>query len=110
MDTDRVRSACSETLVISLLREGRLHGYDMCKEIERRSGGYFTLKHSTLYPLLHRLEQQGLVRSEWGAFEGGKPRKYYELTRKGARYHEENVASWRELLASLAVLVPEVAP
>ena len=56
----------------------------MCKEIEKRSGGYFTLKHSTLYPLLHRLEHEGLVRSHWAEFEGGKPRRYYELTAAGA--------------------------
>ncbi len=85
-----------------------MHGYDMCKEIETRSGGYFSLKHSTLYPLLHRLEKEGLVSSEWGEFEGGKPRKYYTLTKKGVGHHKKTVESWKELVESITQLMPEM--
>lgn len=109
MDVNRIRNACSETLVLGLLSEQPRHGYEMCKEIEQRTLGYFTLKHSTLYPLLHRLEKKGLVRSGWVDFEGGKPRKVYELTPKGQRYHGENVDSWRELFVTLRTVIPEVA-
>lgn len=109
MDVERIKSACSETLVISLLREKSMHGYDMCKVIEKRSLGYFTLKHSTLYPLLHRLERDGMVKSDWGELDRGKPRKYYQLTKKGAAHHKKNVESWRELFASIGNLIPEVA-
>lgn len=109
MDVDRIKNACSETLVLSLLREEHMHGYDMCKEIEKRSHGYFGLKHSTLYPLLHRLEKGGLVTAKWTDFEGGKPRKVYRLTRKGIAHQKNNVKSWRELFASISSLIPEVA-
>ena len=109
MDTDRIRNACSETLVISLLREKPRHGYEMCKEIEERSGGYFRLKHSTLYPILHRLEKAGRVTAEWSSLESGKPRKVYRLTHDGRAFHQENVDAWRELFASLTILLPEVA-
>ena len=108
MDVRRIKSACSETLVLTLLREREMHGYDMCKEIETRSEGYFSLKHSTLYPLLHRLEKEGLVTSKWAEFDGGKPRKYYTLTRKGIAYHQDTITSWRELVGTISKLMPEV--
>ncbi|OGQ91018.1 MAG: hypothetical protein A2289_00625 [Deltaproteobacteria bacterium RIFOXYA12_FULL_58_15] len=109
MDVDRIKNACSETLVVNLLKEKPMHGYDMCKEIENRSSGYFVLKHSTLYPLLHRLEKEGLVKSKWSEFDAGKPRKYYYLTKKGVAHHEKTIESWRELVASIGHLIPEVA-
>ena len=109
MDVDRIKNACSETLVLTLLNEGPMHGYEMCKEIERRTSGFFTLKHSTLYPLLHRFEKNGLVKAKWGDFDGGKPRKRYTLTKKGAAYHRDSVKSWRDLFQNLADLIPEVA-
>ncbi len=85
-----------------------MHGYQMCKEIEERSRGFFALKHSTLYPLLHKLEKAGLVKSKWTRFDSGKPRKYYKLTKKGSTYHKDNALEWRKLFASIVLLVPEV--
>ena len=110
MSTNRIKQACSETLILSLLAAKPMHGYDMCKELEKRSNGYFQLRHGTLYPLLHKMEKAGLVKSKWGELDSGKPRRYYSLTKKGASYQRDNLASWRELLASLIQLVPEVAP
>jgi len=110
MDIDRIKSACSETLVVSLLKERDMHGYEMCKEIERRTRGFFSLKHSTVYPLLHKLEKQGLVEARWGELDSGKPRKVYHLTQAGTAYYAAAARGWRELFASLAILVPEVAP
>lgn len=95
---------------MSLLKGQAMHGYEMCKEIEARSGGYFKLKHSTLYPTLHKLESSGLIKGAWSAFEGGKPRKSYKLTRKGRAYFEDNARSWRELFESMSRLIPEVVP
>ena len=109
MDVDRIKNTCTETLVLSLLLERPMHGYEMCKEVERRSQSYFRLKHSTLYPLLHKLDKAGLVTSKWGEFAGGKPRKYYRLTKKGHTYHRANVESWQQLFASIRQLVPEFA-
>ena len=110
MDVDRIKNTCSETLILSLLRDRAMHGYEMCLEIERRAGGYFSLKHSTLYPLLHRLEKQGFIVGEWKALDAGKPKKVYKLTRKGRAFYSENAQQWRELFVSLTRLVPEVAP
>ena len=109
MDVDRIKNSCSETLVVGLLREREMHGYEMCREIERQTGGYFQLKHGTIYPLLHRLQKRGLVESSWRSLDTGKPRKVYRLTAQGQTYYTQAAASWRELFATLTLLVPEVA-
>jgi DNA-binding PadR family transcriptional regulator len=111
VDVDNVKKACTETLILRLLREGPRHGYDMAKEVERRSEGYFTFKHGTLYPILHRLEKQGLIAGEWTVpAEGQRPKKHYRLTRKGRRYQLQSTRAWQEFLGMLTALVPEVAP
>ena len=110
MDVKNVKKACTETLLLRMLREGPMHGYEMAKEVERRSEGYFAFKHGTLYPILHRLEKQGLIAGEWSApQEGERPKKHYRLTRAGQRYQAENTDAWREFFAVLSALVPEVA-
>jgi PadR family transcriptional regulator PadR len=109
MDANKLKTACTETLVIGLLRGGPMHGYQMCREIEERTDGFFALKHSTLYPILHRLEKQGIVRGEWGELDSGKPRKLYRLTERGAAYYQRSAAEWRSLFGKLALVVPEVA-
>ena len=110
MDPLRIRNACSETLVLSLLEKGPMHGYEMCKEIDRRSRGFFVFKHSTIYPILHHMAEEGLVTSQWLEVETGKPQKQYRLTQKGPDYHKQNLMHWRELLAALQSLVPEMSP
>ena len=109
MNTHRIKNACSETLIIRLLQERPMHGYELCKEIESRSSGFFTFKHGTLYPLLHKLESDGLVTSQWAQFDSGKPRKTYTLTTKGSASHQDNILFFQELVSSLSMLLPEVA-
>jgi DNA-binding PadR family transcriptional regulator len=109
MDVTNIKKACSETLVLALLGEREMHGYEIASEIDRRSNGYFTLKHGTLYPTLHRLEEQGLVSGEWVAGGQERPRKYYRLTKKGHDYRNANTSEWRDFVVAIAALVPGVA-
>ncbi|MBR1483601.1 MAG: helix-turn-helix transcriptional regulator [Ruminococcus sp.] len=76
------------TLVLSVLKEKDMYGYIIVKEIALRSENVFELKEGTLYPILHALEQEGCLESYWDEFENRK-RKYYHLTRKGARRLKE---------------------
>lgn len=69
-------------LVLSTLRPGPAHGYQIALEVTRSSGGAFELQHGTLYPILHQLEKEGLVVGGWDA-EGGRRRKTYRLTDEG---------------------------
>ena len=109
MEVNRIKQACTETLVISLLKQRPMHGYEMCKEIERRSMSYFSLKHSTLYPVLHKLEKRGLIAGEWGAPEKGKPKKRYRLTRAGLSHYDESTVEWRAFFQAMGMLLPELA-
>ena len=81
-------------LVLKLLEDGDLYGYQMIAELRRRSGDAFRLKAGTLYPLLHSLEEKGLVTAYEQAAESGKTRRYYHLTRQGRDALREKESSW----------------
>ncbi|CAH0121508.1 MULTISPECIES: PadR family transcriptional regulator [unclassified Paenibacillus] len=80
-------------LILSLLERKEMYGYEMTKEIERRSGGTFALREGTLYPILHTLESGKLVEAYWDRQDGRK-RKYYRITPAGKRLLEEKKAEW----------------
>ena len=83
-------------LVLRLLEEGDLYGYQMIERLRERSDDTFALKAGTLYPLLHTLETQGLVQSYEQAADGARIRKYYHLTDAGRTRLAEKTAEWRQ--------------
>jgi PadR family transcriptional regulator, regulatory protein PadR len=82
------------TLVLTLLERQDLYGYELIKELERRSDGVFALKEGTLYPILHAMEAERWVESYWSQVEGRK-RKYYRLTEIGRGQLTEKKAEWK---------------
>jgi len=78
-----LRKGSVEILLLSLLEEESMYGYQMAKELRRRSRGYFEFKEGTLYPALHRMEERGWLRAQWQVVEEGPSRKYYHLTASG---------------------------
>ena len=90
-----------ELLLLSLLEERDLYGYAMIEELGRRSQNLFSLKAGTLYPLLHALEQKGLVSSYEGCAEGARIRKYYSITKNGRRRLCEKKKEWRVYAAAV---------
>ncbi len=95
------RTGSTAVLILRLLTDEPMYGYQMVKELQRRSDGYFELEQGTLYPALHRLEREGLVRSEWQVVAEGPSRKYYHLTDAGQTALEEGAAQWRAFSAGL---------
>ncbi len=85
----------TEPLLLSLINRQPMYGYQMIKELERRSKGYFTFKEGTLYPALHRLEERGLIIGRWERLATGQERRYYYITKNGRRALEEKVTEWR---------------
>lgn len=81
-------------LVLSLLEEEPMYGYQMIKEIEKKSGGIFNFKEGTLYPILHSLEADGLIESYWGEGQGSRQRKYYRITSEGSNTFKEKQEEW----------------
>ena len=84
MDIGKDLVAASATpLVLAILAEGDSYGYAIIKRVTELSGGHLQWTDGMLYPVLHRLERQGLVAAKWGASETGRKRKYYRITRDG---------------------------
>lgn len=87
-------SGSTPMLVLSLLRDGDKYGYEMVTELARRSDDTFLLKEGTLYPLLHALEKEKLVRS-YVKEAGGRQRKYYALTEDGKERLSYKEQEWK---------------
>ncbi len=85
----------TELLVLSLLSQGDLYGYQMIVELERRSEHAFDMKEGTLYPILHGLERQGAVEAYEAEGPNGRARKYYRLTKKGGKYLKDQREEWQ---------------
>jgi DNA-binding PadR family transcriptional regulator len=84
MDVGKDLVAASATpLVLAILAEGESYGYAIIKRVAELSGGELQWTDGMLYPVLHRLERQGLVASRWMAADSGRKRKYYRITKDG---------------------------
>ncbi len=81
-------------LVLKLLEDGDLYGYQMIAELRRRSDDTFRLRAGTLYPLLHTLEEKGYVTAYEQTAESGKTRRYYHLTKQGRDALREKETAW----------------
>lgn len=92
-DRDLVRSIASP-VILKLLAERAMYGYEIIKTVNDRTDGQFQWKEGTLYPCLHRLENDGLIESEWQLSETNRKRKYYHITRKGEALLTEKVNEW----------------
>jgi len=102
--TDLKRGSVS-TIILTVLRDGPLHGYQIAREIERRSEGYFDCKEGTLYPALHKLERDGLLQGEWRLAGEQRRRKYYALTPAGAHHLALSIEEWRVFASRLLTII-----
>ena len=82
------------TVVLAILAEGPLHGYSIAKELLRRSENALELGQGVLYPILHRLEERGLIRGEWEPSNGTPSRKRYAITEKGRQELSARRREW----------------
>jgi transcriptional regulator len=94
-------------LILSLLGERPMYGYEILREAERRSARQFLMKEGTLYPALHQMERAGLLRSEWRESDAGRARKYYSLTAKGRRRAESKRKQWDAITAAMRTILGE---
>ena len=85
-----------DMIVLAALAPGPAHGYAVIEEIKRRSAGAFDLPEGTIYPVLHRLEQAGLLAGRWVTADSGRRRRVYELTKRGERALAEQRAVWEQ--------------
>lgn len=85
----------TDTLLLALLQDEPMYGYQIVKEVNQRSNGYFAFKEGTLYPALHRLERAGLVEGRWENTPSSVRRRYYRITVKGQQALADRLREWR---------------
>lgn len=87
-----------ETLLLAVLSEGPSYGYAIVQELNRRGEGLLKMGEGTVYPVLYRLEERGLVRAYWQKGDNGRQRKYYRNTPAGTRTLAANRQQWQGLM------------
>ena len=92
----------TEALLLFLVDElGQTYGYQLIKEIERRSRGFLQFKEGTVYPTLRKLENAGLLQGEWQAMPNGQERRYYHITEKGKETLKKKIAMWENFSSAV---------
>ena len=91
----------TESLLLALLEMEAMYGYQIVREVERRSSGYFAFKEGTLYPALHRLERDGLVEGRWEDTPSGVRRRYYHITGKGRQALKDRLKEWHRFSSAM---------
>jgi PadR family transcriptional regulator PadR len=81
------------------------HGWAIAKRIEQISGEELKVPQGSLYPALHRLEQQGWIRADWGVSDTGREAKFYSLTRAGKAHLQLELSNWNRLSAAINLVV-----
>ncbi len=94
-------------LILTLLDRQPMYGYEMIKEIENSSGGVFSFKEGTLYPILHTLEADGYVQSYWSEQPGQRKRKYYSITDTGRAQLKSKQQEWRTFRMAVDQVIGE---
>jgi DNA-binding MarR family transcriptional regulator len=97
-------AASTVPLVLSVLTEGESYGYELIQRVRALSGGRIEWTEGMLYPVLHWMEKEELIESEWREAETGRKRKYYRLRKEGRKALQEEKQQWMTVHATLAKL------
>ena len=96
-----------DMLILQTLQWGAQHGYGISQAIRASSGEVLQVETGSLYPALHRLEQQGWIKAKWAESETGRQAKFYSLTVAGRAQLEKETANWNRLSAAINLIVAE---
>jgi len=97
-----------DLLILKTLGDRPLHGYKIAQRIRELSDEVLRVEEGSLYPALYRMEQKGLIESEWGISDNNRQARCYKLTRKGRRDMEAEAASWVRLSAAVTRVLKAV--
>lgn len=97
-----------DLLILKVLSLGPMHGWAVGQRIEQVSNGILQVQQGSLYPALHKLEQQGWISAEWGESEHKRRAKYYSLTDAGRAWLEREEKSWESLSGAIALVLKTV--
>ena len=105
--TDLVQGTL-DLLILKTLSLQAMHGWAIAKRIQQISIEVLQVQQGSLYPALHRLEQQGWVKAKWAESETGRKAKFYSLTPAGRKQLEAETAGWKRLSSAINMVVSEV--
>jgi transcriptional regulator len=91
-----------DLLILRTLSEGSMHGWGISQRIQQVSKDVLQVNQGSLYPALHRLEQQGLIEAEWGNSDNNRQAKFYQLTRDGRKQLAEETRNWERISTAVA--------
>ena len=94
-----------DLLILKTLALGATHGWDISQRLQQMSRDVLRINQGSLYPALHRLEQQGWITSEWGSSDNNRRAKFYKLTAKGRRQLAEETEMWERLSAAIDLVL-----
>jgi PadR family transcriptional regulator len=96
------KKGSAEVLILASLEDGQLHGYDIAREIARKSGGLLTFHVASLYPLLYKLEDRNWISGRWVEKAGQRRRRYYRLTAEGRKVLTAQRGRWSAFIGALS--------
>jgi transcriptional regulator len=96
-----LKKGSAETLVLAVLVDGARHGYELAKEIDRRSAGRLTFHVATLYTTLYRMEHEGFIAGRWVEKAGQRRRRFYRITPAGRRRLVASRQNWQDFVAAI---------
>lgn len=94
-------------LLLCLINQQPTYGYQIIKELEKRSNGYFRFKEGTLYPALHRMEKEKLIKGKWQMLPNGQQRRYYYITEKGQQALAKRLAEWQDFSTAVRLITEQ---
>lgn len=94
-----------DVLLLKILALGPMHGWAISQRMKPISGNVLTVSDGSLYPSLHKLEQEGWITAEWKTSELGRRAKFYSLTRLGRKQLEREAANWERLSAAISHVI-----
>src|ERR1700687_81332 len=94
-----------DLLILKIVALGPVHGYAIAQRLQQVSRDVVQVPQGSLYPALHRLENRGVLASEWNETETGRDAKFYRLTRKGRAQLETEAASWQRLTEAVGLIL-----
>ena len=103
-------AASAGPLVLSILAQGESYGYAIIKRVRDLSGGQMQWSDGMLYPVLHRLESQGLIRSRWAVSPNRRKRKYYRLNQRGGKVLKDQLRQWKVVYSAITSMCRPATP
>jgi len=108
-DPDLIRGTLN-TILLEVISRRPMYGYEICKAVNVKTQGYFDLREGSLYPALHRLERDGLLKSFWEQTDAGRRRKYYQMTDSGSEVLARKRAEWRDFAGAIERVLATFTP